>query len=62
MVNKCHETIRRTLSRVGRLSYNTLNKSINKIYSYLLLPFINVFCFFSINVNGFKQITRHLTI
>jgi hypothetical protein len=59
--NKCHETIRRTLPRPGgRLSNDALDTSTNKIYSHLLLPFADLFCFFSADVGGFKQIAHHL--
>jgi hypothetical protein len=59
----CHETRRRTLLRVGgRLSLSTLDQSTDKIYSHLLLPFTNVYCFFSANVSGFRQIARHLAV
>ena len=53
--DKCHETIRRTLPRVGGgLSHGAPDKSTDKIYSHLLLPFINIFYFFSAYISGFR--------
>jgi hypothetical protein len=59
--DKCHETIRRSLPRAGR-SHGAQDRSTDKIYSHLLLPFADVFCFFSADVGGFKQIAHHLAI
>jgi hypothetical protein len=59
--DKCHETIRRILPRVrGGLSHNAPDGSTDTIYSHLLLPFADVFCFFSADVGGFRQIARHV--
>ncbi|KAH8799647.1 acyl transferase/acyl hydrolase/lysophospholipase, partial [Xylogone sp. PMI_703] len=63
VANKCHETIRRALPRAeGGLSQSALDGSIDTIYSHLLLPFVDVFCFFSADVGGFRQIARHLAV
>jgi hypothetical protein len=59
--DKCHETIRRTLPRIGGgLSYSAPDGNTDTIYSHLLLPFADVFCFFSADVDGFRQIARHV--
>jgi len=61
--DKCHETIRRALPRVGGgLSHDVPDGSTDKIYFHLLLPFADVFCFFSADVGGFRQIARHLAV
>ncbi|PVH90608.1 FabD/lysophospholipase-like protein [Periconia macrospinosa] len=51
--DKCHETIRRSLRRSG-------NTAAVDIYTHLLFPFTDVFCFFSADIGGFRQIARHL--
>lgn len=51
--DKCHETRRLPLRRSG-------NTAAVDIYTHLLFPFTNVFCFFSADVGGFRQIARHL--
>lgn len=54
--NKCHDTTRRTLSRPG----SSVDKIAVEIYSHLLFPFADVFCFFSADLGGFRQIARHI--
>ena len=58
MTDRCHETISRILLRAeAGLSYSALS-----IYSRLLLPFTDVFCFFSADVGGFRQIARYMAV
>ncbi|KAF1965189.1 FabD/lysophospholipase-like protein [Bimuria novae-zelandiae CBS 107.79] len=52
-VDKCHEIIRRPLRRSG-------NTAAVDIYTHLLFPFTDVFCFFAADIGGFRQIARHL--
>lgn len=51
--NKCHEIIRRPLQRSG-------NTAAVNIYTLLLFPFTDVFCFFAADIGGFRQIAPHL--
>jgi hypothetical protein len=56
--DKCHDTTRRALSRAAAgLSIDELTDG---IYSHLLFPFGDVFCFFSADLGGFRQIARHI--
>jgi hypothetical protein len=57
---KCHETIRRALPKPTADSRIALDGTTDSIYSHLLLPFADVFCFFSADLGGFRQIARHL--
>jgi len=59
LTQKCHETTRRTCPKSAE-SCNTLDGTTDSIYSRLLLPFADVFCFFSADLGGFRQIARHL--
>ena len=54
---KCHETMRRALPRAV---VGTVDGTTDSIYSRLLLPFADVFCFFSADIGGFRQIARHI--
>jgi hypothetical protein len=54
---KCHEIIRRPLRR--SLTEENIPDS---IYTHLLFPFTDVFCFFSADLGGFRQIARHLAM
>ena len=38
-----------------------LNKIVNSIYTCLLFPFTDIFCFFCANLSFFKQIARYIT-
>ena len=53
---RCHETMRRVFSD----QRTTLDRTTDSIYSRLLLPFADVFCFFSADLGGFRQIARHM--
>jgi hypothetical protein len=60
-IGNCHGTTRRTL--LGAASpAATRDESIDTIYSLLLLPFTDVFCMFSADIGGFRQIARHLAV
>lgn len=59
---KCHETMRRALPRPAAGSPTTLDGTTDSIYSHFLLPFIDVFCFFSADLGGFRQIARRLAV
>ena len=43
-------------------SHVALNGTTNSIYSQLLLPFADVFCFFSADLGGFKEIAHSLAV
>lgn len=55
--NKCHETTRRALLE----SSLSLNERGDEIYSRLLFPFTDVFCIFSDDLSGFRQVARYLS-
>ncbi|KAF1948543.1 patatin-like phospholipase-like protein [Byssothecium circinans] len=55
---KCHEITRRTIRGAGE-SVDP-NRIATAIYSKLLFPFADIFCFFSDDLGGFKQVARHL--
>ncbi|KAH8650337.1 acyl transferase/acyl hydrolase/lysophospholipase [Tricladium varicosporioides] len=57
VAEKCHETIRRKLPRAVA---GPVDGTTSDIYSRLLLPFADVFCFFSSDIGGFRQIARHI--
>jgi hypothetical protein len=60
-VGKCHEIIRRTLLRVREGVVGlALNEAADDLYSRLLCPFTDIFCFFSADFGGFRPIVRHL--
>jgi hypothetical protein len=59
VTEKCHETIRRALPRAVA---GPVDGTTDSIYSRLLLPFADVFCFFSSDVGGFRQIARHMAV
>lgn len=52
---KCHETTKQIVQRPG-----SLGEISSSIYSQLLQPFVDVFCFFSDDLGGFKQVAHHL--
>ncbi len=52
---KCHETTKQIVRRPG-----SLTEISSTIYSKLLQPFVDVFCFFSDDLGGFKQVAHHL--
>jgi len=55
--NKCHEITTRPLQpRFPR------ERTANDIYKHLLFPFADVFCFFSADIGGFRQIARHIAV
>ena len=60
---KCYETIRRILPRV-REGVPGLCQSavVDNLYSRLLCPFADVFCFFSADFDGFAPIARYLAL
>jgi hypothetical protein len=58
---KCHETIRRILPRVREGVPGLCQSAVaDNLYSRLLCPFADVFCFFSADFDGFGPIVRHL--
>ncbi|KAH9204856.1 patatin-like phospholipase-like protein [Leptodontidium sp. 2 PMI_412] len=59
---KCHEIMRRAYPKPAADSRSTLDGTTDTIYSRLLLPFTDVFCFFSADLGGFRQIARHLAV
>jgi hypothetical protein len=56
-LNKCHEITRRTIRESKNVDLNWIATS---IYSKLLFPFADVFCFFCDDLGGLKQVARHL--
>ncbi|KKY22693.1 putative patatin-like phospholipase [Phaeomoniella chlamydospora] len=54
--DKCHETTKRVIRRDGQC----LDDIAEEIYTHLLFPFVDVFCFFASDLGGFRQIARHL--
>ncbi|KAF8856244.1 FabD/lysophospholipase-like protein [Acephala macrosclerotiorum] len=59
----CHDMRRRPLLRSTTELTNTIqNENSDSIYSRLLLPFADVFCFFSNDVGGFKKIACHIAV
>ena len=52
---RCHETTKRIVQRAGSPA-----EIASRIYSQLLSPFVDVFCFFSDDLGGFEQVARHL--
>ena len=59
--DKCHETIRRTIQRTRAGSSGlSLNEIADSIYTSLLFPFADVFCFFCADLGSFRQIARHI--
>jgi hypothetical protein len=57
--DKCHETIKRVIQYI-RPSEVSLNDSAVSVYTRLLFFFVDVFCFFSTDLGGFKQIACHV--
>ena len=53
-MDKCHETIRRPYQ------IPTEKMATGDIYTHLLPPFTDVFCFFSADLGGFSRIMRYL--
>ncbi|XTI82086.1 hypothetical protein V2W45_1463679 [Cenococcum geophilum] len=47
--------------KCSKLSGLSLNEIINSIYTRLLFPFIDIFCFFYTNLSSFKQIAYYIT-
>jgi hypothetical protein len=62
LAEKCYNIIRQALLKPVANSRINLDKTINSIYSYFLLPFANVFCFFSVDFSGFRQIARRWAV
>jgi hypothetical protein len=62
LAEKCHNIIRQALPRPTADLCINLDKTTDNIYSYLLLSFTDVFCFFSVNLGGFKQIICCLAV
>jgi hypothetical protein len=58
VAEKCHKTIRQNLPQAVA---GPVNRTTDSIYSRLLLSFADVFCFFSSNISGFRQIVRYMT-
>lgn len=56
--DKCHEITRQTI-RSANEGFD-LNRIANGIYSKLLLPFADIFCFFCDDLGGLKQVARYL--
>jgi hypothetical protein len=54
---KCHEIAYKSLQRRSKSS---VDQYMNGIYSQLLLPFVDVFCFFADDLGGFEPIAHHL--
>jgi hypothetical protein len=65
-IGNYHGTTRRTLLKTASpaavLPCTIQDESIDTIYSLLLLPFADVFCMFSADIGGFRQIARHLAV
>jgi len=60
-VEKCHETVRRTLSRLREGVPGVQPDTIaDNLYSRLLCPFADVICIFAADFAGFRPIVRHL--
>jgi hypothetical protein len=60
-VGECHETIRRTLPRIREgVVGPALDEAADNLYSRLLCPFADVFCFFSADFGGFRPTVRRL--
>jgi hypothetical protein len=60
-VGKCHETTRRALPRIREgVGALVLDEAADNLYSRLLCPFADVFCFFSADFGGFRPIVRYL--
>jgi len=57
VAEKCHEIMRRNLPRAAA---GPVDGTTDSIYSRLLLPFADIFCFFSSDIGGFRQIARHM--
>lgn len=56
-IEKCHEIIRRPIRPP-----NNGNSFTSDIYTHLLFPFADVFCFFAADLGGFRQIAQHLAL
>ena len=60
-VGECHETTRRILPRIREgVGCLALDEAADNLYSRLLCPFADVFCFFSADFGGFRPIVRYL--
>jgi hypothetical protein len=55
---KCHEVIKRLVQRPNGSC--RLDEISSGIYTQFLFPFVDIFCFFSDDLGGFKQVARHL--
>ncbi len=40
----------------------SLDDITDSIYTHLLFPFADVFCFFSVDLGGFRYIARHIAV
>ncbi|EXJ56219.1 uncharacterized protein A1O5_12675 [Cladophialophora psammophila CBS 110553] len=58
--DKCHETTRHTIKWVTSLPSPSLSDIAVSIHTRLLFPFIDIFCFFSTDLGGFRQIAVHI--
>lgn len=52
---RCHEITRRPLR-----PSSSRDMVASDIYKHLLFPFVDVFCFFSTDLGGFRQVARHI--
>lgn len=60
-LGRCHETIIRTLPQIrGGAGELALDETADNLYSRLLCPFADVFCFFSADFGGFRSLVRCL--
>lgn len=55
---RCHDVVTRTVQRPRR--WSKLEQISNGLYAQLLYPFADVFCFFSDDIGGFRQVARCL--
>jgi hypothetical protein len=58
--DKCHDTTRRIVRCHTGSPGVSLDDIAVSVYTRLLFPFVDVFCFFSADLGGFKQIARHV--
>lgn len=52
IIDKCYEIVRQLL--------RWLDTRISDLYTYLLLPFVDVFCFFAVDLSRLRAIARSL--
>jgi hypothetical protein len=53
----CHEITKQIVKRSRSCR---LDEILSGIYTQLLFPFVDIFCFFADDLGGFKQVARHL--